>query len=226
MDAIVTSGEAAWQGYRQSKAGFDHYGTKAALLCWVDQESFAIGLEDRLTLVPIDQADFVVLQGVTLYRDGTQERELTFPADHVPLLEQALARQLPLLCINPDKIVIKPNGLIATCPGSVAELYEQMGGTVHYVGKPPPLVYQLTLEALKDVAPTRILAVGDSLHHDIAGALAAGIDCAFVTGGVHAHELGIEAGQGLTAPDAAVESLCDTVLGTGQRPTYVMDACT
>jgi ribonucleotide monophosphatase NagD (HAD superfamily) len=66
-----------------------------------------------------------------------------------------------------------------------------MGGEVHLMGKPAAAIYGAALGMLA-LPPERVLAVGDSLEHDIAGAAAAGIDSVFVGGGIHAHEILVE----------------------------------
>ena len=81
------------------------------------------------------------------------------------------ARDLMMICCNPDRIVVTAFGVIPAT-GSVAALYEELGGRVHYVGKPHPLVYRICLGALQPIPKERILAVGDSLEHDIAGGTA------------------------------------------------------
>lgn len=114
-------------------------------------------------------------------------------------------------------------------------MFEDIGGEVTYVGKPHGEAYAAVLSGLSmpckgdpegaaAPAQARILAVGDSLHHDVAGALAAGIDVAFVTGGVHAFDLGIAPGVAARAPADGLATLFAAVLGEGKRPTHVLDA--
>ena len=55
-------------------------------------------------------------------------------------------------------------------------------------GKPYSSVYSSCLELLNIGDRRRILAIGDSLRTDIAGAAAAGIDSLLIAGGVHAAE--------------------------------------
>ena len=55
-------------------------------------------------------------------------------------------------------------------------------------GKPYPSVYDSCLGLLGIGDKRRILAIGDSLRTDIAGAAAGGIDSVFITGGIHAAE--------------------------------------
>ena len=101
-----------------------------------------------------------------------------------------------MICANPDFQVTLPSGSVGYMPGVIASAYEELGGTVSYFGKPHPPAYAEALKLLgPEVLRSRVLMVGDSLLHDIAGANAAGIDSLLVAGGIHADELGV--------PDAA-----------------------
>ncbi len=71
------------------------------------------------------------------------------------------------------------------CAGALARRYETLGGEVRWIGKPDPAVYGPAL-AMIGLPREQILAVGDSLRTDIAGAAAAGIDACWVLGGIHA----------------------------------------
>ena len=136
---------------------------------------------------PLDRADFILNTGPD--DDGT-EAEATWR----PLLAEAAARRLPMVCANPDIDVVRGTERVL-CAGHVAHVYEaEHGGKVRRIGKPDPVVYLPTF-ALLDVAPTRTLAVGDALATDMRGAASVGIDGAWVLGGIHAELAG--------RPDAA-----------------------
>jgi HAD superfamily hydrolase (TIGR01450 family) len=92
-----------------------------------------------------------------------------------------------MVCANPDLVVIHA-GTPALCAGALAEHYEEIGGRVRWHGKPYPLVYDSSLALLGIADRRRVLAIGDSLRTDIAGAAGAGIDSLLVAGGVHAAE--------------------------------------
>ena len=95
---------------------------------------------------------------------------------------------LPMICANPDLVVIR-GGQRVLCAGSLAVRYQELGGDVRSLGKPDPAIYQPALERL-GLAPSRILAVGDALHTDMAGAASVGLDACWVLGGIHAEALG------------------------------------
>ena len=104
--------------------------------------------------------------------------------------EQSLMRDLPMICANPD-LVVMHGAKLALCAGALAKWYEDKGGKVRWHGKPYRSVYDSCLALLGVADRSRILAVGDSLRTDIAGADAAGLDSLFVVGGIHATEFGI-----------------------------------
>jgi HAD superfamily hydrolase (TIGR01459 family) len=131
----------------------------------------------------IDEAEFILLAGT--------EDHMTL--DHFArALERGARCGLPMVCANPDVVAVQPGGGFGMAPGAVARRYEELGGRVGYVGKPHRPVYELCLERLGHPRPAQVVAVGDSLAHDVAGAAAMGIDAALVVAGIHADELDLE----------------------------------
>jgi HAD superfamily hydrolase (TIGR01459 family) len=150
------------------------------------------------SLVPIENADYAVCSG--LY-DDTKEG----PDDYDDVITTMLKRKLPMICANPDIVVERGEHLIY-CAGAIADRYAARGGEVIYAGKPYRPIYDQAMAAAakargRDTAHGRVLAIGDSVRTDLKGAAAFGIDCLFVTAGIHAEELG-----GRDNPDAAVLS--------------------
>jgi len=149
-----------------------------------------------LRLADAATADFVFLQGSQTLRDGsratpTEVMRTGAPNDAlVAALRTCAARGLPMVCANPDLSVTLPDGSSGHMPGVVARAYEALGGSVLYYGKPHPAAFEAALASL-GVPPSRVLHVGDSLLHDVAGARAAGVDSLFVAGGIHAEALGV-----------------------------------
>ena len=64
---------------------------------------------------------------------------------------------------------------------------EELGGSVIYYGSLNVLFRHLSSQ-LGNPDPRKVLAIGDSLRTDIAGATEIGMDSLFVLGGVHAKE--------------------------------------
>jgi HAD superfamily hydrolase (TIGR01459 family) len=88
---------------------------------------------------------------------------------------------VPALCGNPDKLMLTRDGL-QPAPGAIAALYEELGGTVEWIGKPYPAIYRHALQVIGN--PSRVLAIGDSAEHDVAGARAAGLSALLVRTGL------------------------------------------
>jgi HAD superfamily hydrolase (TIGR01459 family) len=156
-------------------------------------EAAQAALGDAFRLVRAEEADFIVCTGLVDERNET-------PEDYDPKLAPLLARGLPLVCANPD-IIVEVGSERVYCAGAIAERYQRMGGKVLMFGKPHPPIYDAALARIAELraAPAkRALAIGDGAATDLAGALRAGIDCLFVTGGVHRDELRGE-GDGINA---------------------------
>jgi ribonucleotide monophosphatase NagD (HAD superfamily) len=92
-----------------------------------------------------------------------------------------------------------------------------IGGRTLYHGKPHAGVYRRALALAGAVAPSRVLAVGDAMRTDVAGALAFGFDQVFISGGIHAEGLQAQIGT-LPSPEA----IADLVQAFGFAPTYVL----
>ena len=98
-------------------------------------------------------------------------------------LAPLIARAVPAICANPDRIMYL-NGGEAFGAGCIAEDYAAMGGSVLTVGKPGREMFAAGIRALGDPAPARVLMIGDSPAHDIAGARKAGCKTLHVRGGI------------------------------------------
>ncbi|GLQ17737.1 TIGR01459 family HAD-type hydrolase [Maritalea porphyrae] len=104
------------------------------------------------------------------------------------------ARGLPFICANPDKFVEIGDELIY-CGGALADVYQEAGGNVIMAGKPFRPIYQkasqLALETRNiQLADQKVIAIGDSARTDATGAARIGAGFLFISGSIHAHELG------------------------------------
>ena len=122
-----------------------------------------------------------------------------------------------MICANPDLWVMRGPARVI-CAGTLAQRYEALGGEVRYHGKPHPEIYRACFDLLGDIPRNRVLAIGDTLATDVAGARAVGIASALVPGGIHADELGAAGGDG-PPPAEALAVLCAR---EGARPDYVL----
>jgi HAD superfamily hydrolase (TIGR01459 family) len=176
-NAIVSSGDLT----RHYVAG--HPGDKVFWLGPERDNSIHRGLE--LTLSPLEAADYIICTG--LFDDESET-----PEDYRAMMLQALERKLPLICANPDIVVERGDRLIY-CAGAIAELYRELGGEVIFYGKPHRPIYERAMQLASEhvshgIARERVLAIGDSVRTDLAGANSFGIDCLFVTRGIHSEE--------------------------------------
>jgi HAD superfamily hydrolase (TIGR01459 family) len=203
-DGIVSSGDV----------------TRALIVARAGQRVFHIGPERDLPMfegldapmAALEDADYAVCSGLT---DDTVET----PQDYHALIERMRARALPMICANPDVVVERGDKLVY-CAGAIADLYATAGGDVIYAGKPYRPIYEEALAIVQaargaPVARERVLAIGDSVRTDLKGAAAFGIDCLFVTAGIHAEELGAR-----DNPEAA--ALAEIFAAAGVAPKAVM----
>ncbi|SFL73925.1 TIGR01459 family HAD-type hydrolase [Methylobacterium pseudosasicola] len=207
-DAILTSGDLT----RELIAGrpgarIRHLGPERDLGIFKDLD---------LSLVAEEEADLVVCTG--LFDDRSETAD-----DYRAELMRLAARGLTMICANPDLVVESGNRLIP-CAGLLAAAYAELGGTVIYAGKPHRPVYEAALAKGAEltgapVDPARVMAIGDAIRTDIAGARGFGIASLLVARGIHAEELGVSAehhrlgdvaewlGRQVVHPDAVIERL-------------------
>jgi HAD superfamily hydrolase (TIGR01459 family) len=175
-DAVVTSGDA-------TRAAIESMLPGSAYKLGPDKDEMLYkGLDIRFA--PLEESDFIVCTGLV---DDARET----PDDYGELLTRAAQRDLAMICANPD-VVVRWGGRLVYCAGALAEAYERLGGRVIYGGKPHPPIYNLALLRLEAVAGRpidrrRVLAIGDGVKTDIAGANMNRLDALFVAGegGVH-----------------------------------------
>ncbi len=207
-DHLHSSGEETWRLLTErSDPAFAALGRRVFPLVPGRDRNLLDGL-DLVTVGSPADAEFILVTG--LGDDGETV------ADYEEPLSAGAGLRRPMVCANPDLEVIR-DGVRELCAGALALRYEALGGPVHYVGKPHPAVYRRCLTSLAGIAPSRLLAVGDSLRTDIAGARGVGIDSLLVTGGIHADEL---AGAGGASPDPV--RLAAACARAGERPTYAI----
>ena len=148
-----------------------------------DQSFFApmeiVGEAPEIRKVALEDAQGIVCTGPF---DPTAD-----PSVMRPQFLYAIAKGLKLLCANPD-IVVDRGETREWCAGALAALYTEMGGESLYFGKPHAPIYELARMRLAqigvDVAPDRVLAVGDGIRTDILGAMGDETDALFITGGL------------------------------------------
>ncbi len=180
-DHVMSSGEEVWQHLSQREDPF--YAALGRRCLHIGSER-DLEIREGLDLEYVDapeEAQFILNTGPAGWDDRIE--------DYEPLLRTAIDRDLPMVCANPDLVVLRGSTL-HLCAGALAKWFEEAGGRVRWHGKPFLSVYDSCLRLLDIADRSRVLAVGDSLRTDIAGAAGAGIDSVLIAGGIHAEEFG------------------------------------
>lgn len=195
-DEIVTSGDAAQYALVNGAVGRKvwHVGPPKDLTFFSEMAPDLPAAD--IELVPLTEAEGIV---ATDLFDNLHEQ----PDEYYGRLLMAREANLPMLCANPDLMVDYGDKRV-WCAGALAKMYEEMGGTALYFGKPHPPIYDLARRRLaamgREVSEDRILCLGDGIGTDVAGAAGEGLDGLFVTGGLAAEEFGPD----VENPDAAL----------------------
>ncbi|WP_411033712.1 TIGR01459 family HAD-type hydrolase [Shinella sp. BYT-45] len=173
FDRFLTSGDVAHDILARETAG------KRATRCLTISSGGDRNLADSLGFESVEDAalaDIVIISGSE--------------AERIPLsayrarLEPAARRGVPCYCTNPDRHKLTKGGITAPGAGSIALAYEDLGGRVRWFGKPYPEIYRYARSQLKGTPAGRILCIGDSIEHDIAGAANAGLASCLVRTGI------------------------------------------
>ncbi len=207
---VVTAGEVTWQGLKEQKdAPFKGLGSKCYLISRPDDMALLQGLDLEI-VKDVEDAQFILITGI-----DTNAQKLE---DLDPVFKKAVTRRLPAICANPDMVTVYGHER-AVGPGAVAKRYHELGGMTHLIGKPHKTIFRHCLNLFDGLIPSRILMIGDSMQHDIAGATAVDLDTAFITQGIHSSAF--KPGMSGEQRRKAMEHLAQ-VYG-GIRPTWVLD---
>ncbi|MBB4003106.1 TIGR01459 family HAD-type hydrolase [Aurantimonas endophytica] len=173
--ACVTSGDVAIQ---LCEDGVFPLPEDRRIRCLTISSLDDYNLSDRLGCVRTESgkdADLLVIAG---------SQADTIPmSDYEAMMRPAAERGVACICTNPDRHMLTPSGLVPSA-GAIADLYAELGGPVTFVGKPHPEIYEAAFALIPGVEKRRILCVGDSIDHDIAGAAAFGAAAALVRTGI------------------------------------------
>ena len=183
-DTIATSGDSAraamFEGFVGNKVWF--------MGEWERDQGFFEPLHVLENPVEITRVELEEAEGIVCCGPFDPQAD---PAVMRPQFLYAKQKGLKLLCANPD-IVVDRGEIREWCAGALARLYTEMGGESLYFGKPHPPIYDLARRRLAalgvELAETSILAMGDGVHTDVAGAMGEDIDSLFITGGLAAEE--------------------------------------
>lgn len=213
ITAVLTSGQLALGAMRQLTASAPYM--RVLHFNWktrgkIDLDAHGVRkvaslsrTPDGIRLPAVEDVDVVLAhgtEGITL--EGGEVQEV--PLEVLKRLCREMGRQKPDLlfyCANPDVVTVD-GGVLRTMPGALAKEFEEGGGKgVVRLGKPETIAYEEAVRLLGNVEKRRILAVGDSVGHDVLGAVKAGIDCLYIAGGINAEEFQIDGGDGFKSED-------------------------
>jgi HAD superfamily hydrolase (TIGR01459 family) len=201
-DHFVTSGDVAREFLKRGQGPVPLLpGTRCLAISSAGGDDFASGL-GLVVVTDGAMADLVII-------GGSQGDRLSLD-EYRGILAPAAEKGAPCVCANPDKLMLTAKG-VASGAGRIAELYQELGGRVIWIGKPFPQVYQraAALSGIED--PRDILCVGDSVEHDVMGAHCFGAAAAVLRCGILAtlseRELAAEIGKHGAVPDFVLKDL-------------------
>lgn len=208
--AVVSAGEVTWEGLKEQKeTPFKGLGKKCYLISRPDDRSLFVGLDLEI-VDDVEQAQFILITSFDAVNLKLEDLD--------PIFKKAIVKRLPAICANPDMVTVYGHEK-AIGPGAIAKRYHELGGMTHLIGKPHKTIFRNCLTHFDGVIPSRILMIGDSIQHDIAGAQAVDLDTAFVTGGIHSGAF--KPGMSVEQKRKAMEHLAQGYGGT--RPQWVLD---
>jgi len=177
---VMTSGEMIWQ---EIETSIYKYGNDLKNCFHIYDKSKEDGLEFRNGL---EKFNFVSKVNDANFILACTPFENTEPIDYIPILKDAVDMNIIMFCANPDFVTIeKNNDKNMYCMGTIADLYDHMGGRVVILGKPSKEIYKVSCKKIQDFNKSKIVAIGDSLDHDILGANNFNIDSVLISSGIH-----------------------------------------
>eukprot|EP01025_Chloroclados_australasicus_P011908 TRINITY_DN15330_c0_g1_i1.p1 TRINITY_DN15330_c0_g1~~TRINITY_DN15330_c0_g1_i1.p1 ORF type:complete len:308 (-),score=31.12 TRINITY_DN15330_c0_g1_i1:68-991(-) len=216
----ITSGEIAHQMLSLRPSQFwTELGNNCIHFSWGQRGAISLEGLDLNVVGEVEKADFILAHGTESSSSNDGQYESKTVKDLMLILERCACqdKSMPMIVANPDKVTVQGTEL-ALMPGTLAEHYASIGGEVHLMGKPDKIIYDYALDIL-GVDKSKLLAIGDSLEHDIKGAQKCGIDTLFVVGGIHADELNFD-----SSTDSWDQNCLDDLLNKMGllQPTYII----
>lgn len=217
----ITSGELTHQYLQRRDDGwFAALGKSCIHMTWKGRGAISLEGLGLQVVDKVEEAEFVLAHGTeALGLPSGASCPMTLE-ELEKVLERCAAKQIPMVVANPDFVTVEARDL-RVMPGTLAAKYEKLGGEVKWMGKPDKIIYKSAME-LAGVDAFDSIAVGDSLHHDIKGANAVGIRSAFITGGIHATELGVNS----FGEEAALSSVQALASKYDAYPSFVLPSFT
>lgn len=220
FDGAITSGEVTHvQLTNRPTTELKQLGRRCLHFTWKTRGTVSLENFDLQVVPTPADADFILAHGTEALgqADGAEPQAVSM--HEINHLLQSCAEQQPLppmVVANPDVVTVSGSDLIPM-PGTLAEYYSSLGGQILWMGKPDPVIYDVALDMLQ-LPKESVLAIGDSLQHDIQGAYNAGLDSVFITGGIHADDIAASGG------DIDEQTMLQLFRKHKGEPTYTMPA--
>ncbi len=200
FNQLVTSGDVTRSLIQELDGPVHHVGP---------ERDYALYEGLNVTLGGPEEAAGIVCTG--LFDDYNEH-----PDDYTSRFSSYIDLGLPMICANPD-IVVEVGDKLLWCAGALAREYKKLGGETRIVGKPYKPIYQKALDYTnkildREVDLSRVLAIGDGLPTDVKGAEDNGMDCLFITNGIHSAEY--------TDGEVDAEKLSGFLEANGARPKW------
>jgi HAD superfamily hydrolase (TIGR01459 family) len=177
-DFILTSGEATFLYLQENED--------------LDPRYFYMGPDKDLDLLDgLDYQMTKMSEAKFIVNTGLGDEFLTVESRQKDL-EDGIKYNLPMICVNPDLIVVKQSGLTILCAGLLAKKYQEMGGKVMYFGKPYQSVYDKVKKIFNAKQDDQFLAIGDGIETDIKGGNENNIDSVLIAGGILGEKLNVK----------------------------------
>lgn len=177
-DKIMTSGEMAYNGLKdQNVTGFEKLGQNCYLIGGDRTRKFLESAGITIVSKP-EEAGFLMIAGWDQLDPVTQNYD--------EILRACVRKRLKAICINPDSRALFGTGY-STGTGQIAARYQEIGGVVHFIGKPYKPIFHQCIKILHEngIYPGQTVMVGDTMTHDILGAALMNMDTCLVKNGTH-----------------------------------------
>lgn len=178
FDAVVSSGEVALQLVMKGALGPGFARGSKVFVLGKAGDSYSFSSGDFTLVDRPERAAFLVIAG----SDGPRTSLDAYRA----MLRPAAEAGVPAICANPDILMLRDGMTLDTAPGGIAKAYEALGGRVEYVGKPYRAIFDHALALFDKETALRVVMIGDSPEHDVAGAKSMGLSTLLVRTGVQA----------------------------------------
>lgn len=217
IEGVITSGEVTFQKLHEREDSFWRDRKDCVHLTWGERGAISLeGTDMNVVGKEVDTADCILAHGTEalgMRADGTGAELCSIDEMEQILTECSEREGVPMIVANPDLVTVHGDEL-RVMPGTLAAHYESRGGEVYRMGKPAKVIYEEALRMLQ-LTPDEVIAIGDSLEHDINGAQSMGIDTIFIGGGIHKNEVM----EGSSIDPTGLEMLCNKYESS---PTYVI----